>query len=720
MLKKQGIILMVVIAVVFSSGCENSQTSSSQASVIRAVANYELEDQRTAWLNKHLPSETVAYFNMPTPWNYLFDAKADALHKVQELPAHQQQVEKIKQGFKSSYFEYLPAEYHGLGTVLLENIATSIELAVINYSPSALLPTFAVGTRLKNIKADELISEVQTVMTGVDPDFALTQIDNKNIWSFKTGQFPAFLQYDESNGQLLVYGGMGAKQEKLNALWAGTDGDQSSAIKKLNQQADPSGLNMKMWLAPARMYQLGGAFVPPEQKEMITELGLDQLTHLWAGFESNNGQSAFAVHAMMPETGWRKMLPTPQDWYDVNVAGKPRSVIQITIPTSEQVKHIIKTLKLEEKLTESDRKDMAVWKKMGEDLGFDFYDLLNAYHQQLFMVKDEAGSWMAMKIKNPALRKRIEKSFNEYFDIESEKKQLAGVDIMQAHYSIYQKLFEKQKELPADAEQIRQFLNVFKDHIYWYEEGDVVYFSRVPQVLAERRLHHHMIPLSSWLKQNQGSEWESAILAYGKDVKDLPQDLYHYYLLLLQGIGDLAQVEVDLFALPTASQLDLPKQGRINLMVASDAEKVSLKFGYEYFVLEPIISAEGSITTVAMMGILAAYAIPAYRDYTVRAKINDQLTIANGVKTAVAEQMQAVEAFDENTFTHIEKEFSFENFNYYIDYETGMIVINVAEVDAAFEEGDELYLEPLQEEGYVEWICYSNFKESYLPPSCRY
>ncbi len=40
---------------------------------------------------------------------------------------------------------------------------------------------------------------------------------------------------------------------------------------------------------------------------------------------------------------------------------------------------------------------------------------------------------------------------------------------------------------------------------------------------------------------------------------------------------------------------------------------------------------------VAIIGILAAVALPAYQDYTVRTKVSEGLTLAAGAKTAVAE-----------------------------------------------------------------------------------
>src|SRR5471032_3001843 len=41
---------------------------------------------------------------------------------------------------------------------------------------------------------------------------------------------------------------------------------------------------------------------------------------------------------------------------------------------------------------------------------------------------------------------------------------------------------------------------------------------------------------------------------------------------------------------------------------------------------------------VAIIGILAAIAIPAYQNYTIRAQVTEGLSLASGWKTAVAEQ----------------------------------------------------------------------------------
>lgn len=49
---------------------------------------------------------------------------------------------------------------------------------------------------------------------------------------------------------------------------------------------------------------------------------------------------------------------------------------------------------------------------------------------------------------------------------------------------------------------------------------------------------------------------------------------------------------------------------------------------------------------IAVIGILGALALPAYQDYTVRAKVSEMLLAANGCKTAVAEAISSASGAD--------------------------------------------------------------------------
>ena len=59
-------------------------------------------------------------------------------------------------------------------------------------------------------------------------------------------------------------------------------------------------------------------------------------------------------------------------------------------------------------------------------------------------------------------------------------------------------------------------------------------------------------------------------------------------------------------------------------------QRVSRKLQQGFTLIELMI-------VVAIIGILAAIAIPAYQDYTIRAQVSEGLSLADGAKTAVAE-----------------------------------------------------------------------------------
>ena len=118
---------------------------------------------------------------------------------------------------------------------------------------------------------------------------------------------------------------------------------------------------------------------------------------------------------------------------------------------------------------------------------------------------------------------------------------------------------------------------------------------------------------------------------------------------------------------------------------------------------------------VAIIGILAAIALPAYQDYTVRARVSEGLSLASGVKTTVAENM----ANDPTTTTrciganttaggHVTSIVCTDT--------TGKIDITMD----ATAKGVKLALTPTQVSGGpVTWKCTTSTDKKYVPAECR-
>jgi type IV pilus assembly protein PilA len=80
-----------------------------------------------------------------------------------------------------------------------------------------------------------------------------------------------------------------------------------------------------------------------------------------------------------------------------------------------------------------------------------------------------------------------------------------------------------------------------------------------------------------------------------------------------------------------ASALNWGRPGKTNAPHSMDLKEYAMKAAQRGFTLIELM------IVIAIIGILAAIAIPAYQDYTVRSQVSEGAILADGVKTAMAE-----------------------------------------------------------------------------------
>ncbi|MDG6347837.1 pilin [Luteimonas sp. 8-5] len=124
---------------------------------------------------------------------------------------------------------------------------------------------------------------------------------------------------------------------------------------------------------------------------------------------------------------------------------------------------------------------------------------------------------------------------------------------------------------------------------------------------------------------------------------------------------------------------------------------------------------------IAILGILMAIAIPAYQDYTVRAKVSEGMNLAGAAKLAVAETMSSTSEFpDSNTEAGIVTPASISGNNVTSVTVGGSGVITILYSGAEIG-GDTLVLTPADNQGSISWSCNtgSTVEAKYRPANCR-
>ncbi len=130
---------------------------------------------------------------------------------------------------------------------------------------------------------------------------------------------------------------------------------------------------------------------------------------------------------------------------------------------------------------------------------------------------------------------------------------------------------------------------------------------------------------------------------------------------------------------------------------------------------------------IAIIGILAAIAIPSYQDYTIRAKVAEGLNLASRVKLAIAETYATEGSFSSGSNASYGLPSPSSITGNHVSY-IQVHAVN-ALVDIFFKDNlggnptassREIHLLPVAYQGSMTWTCDAyTMPEKYLPANCR-
>jgi type IV pilus assembly protein PilA len=127
---------------------------------------------------------------------------------------------------------------------------------------------------------------------------------------------------------------------------------------------------------------------------------------------------------------------------------------------------------------------------------------------------------------------------------------------------------------------------------------------------------------------------------------------------------------------------------------------------------------------VAIIGILAAIAIPAYQDYTIRAQVSEGLNLAGGAKAAVSEYTMDTGAFPLNNLQAGMSVNTTINGKYVVSVTnaSGLVTVDYGNSAHLTLAAGFLQLSAATSAGSVTWTCRAQgvtIADKHLPAACR-
>ena len=121
---------------------------------------------------------------------------------------------------------------------------------------------------------------------------------------------------------------------------------------------------------------------------------------------------------------------------------------------------------------------------------------------------------------------------------------------------------------------------------------------------------------------------------------------------------------------------------------------------------------------VAIIGILAAVALPAYQDYTVRAKVSELILAGSSYRTAISEKYQT-----DSDSANAGKGLAFNivgKISGGTVYDTGTVVISGSTVTTSIGQAVTITISPTycSSSGAITWTCQGT-PAKYMPATCR-
>lgn len=574
-------------------------------------------------LREKIPKEAIAYLRVPHLWDF-FASPALTQEKQKDL--------------KAAIVKNITEQNEVIG-LLAQHLNSPLEAVFL--LPEDMPPPFLsvlLSVQLDLTSLEEMNTLLEKVTTQLPFIKKVSDLSAKGYGALTIEEVPVFVHYAVESQTLSLMGGVAASLEKFQATLNITSPVEEQLLHRLEAQIDTSHQGLFYWLNLQRLMPFMQASLPPDQTVLWQKWGLAEMQALAVGWGTRDGKSRLKFVLDAPKAGYRELIPNVTNDFSLTAAGRPGGFFALNLPVLELLAGVEKVLETEAMTTQlADYKKAK--QKFQDELGFTPEEPFNAVGNEIVIFSDEVGVFLAVKVKDNEKWTTLLTKLVEKFKLTYETREIQG---KMYHHLVFPSLFSA-KDLPTDGDAAKEFLAIllinFKTHYYWVEDKGYLLFSDVPQALIEHQNHAQSAPLHTWLKDTQRQDPTSTVLLLSTNLQDVPRYLYYGYLKTLNMLADSVGSQLDLFTLPTPNDLNLPREGTYGMQVNLSDSAVTAELTFENNPLEFFLATNSHMTGVAVIGILAAVAIPANADYIKRAKVSEGIQLLGGLKTPAEEYL---------------------------------------------------------------------------------